>query len=415
MTLIKTSLLNGVAVIIKILALLGINKILAMYVGPAGYAVVGQFQNLVQMINALASGGINTGVTKYTAEYNNDENKQKGVWSTAAKIILLSSIAISLLVFIFNNELSLWLLKSDRYGRVFIWFSVTLIFFVFNAFFLSILNGKKEISRYVLANIIGSIFSLIFTIILVIQWGLYGALVAFAIYQSLSFFTTIFLCYKLEWFKLSNFSLQFDRDIATNLAKYTLMALTSAICIPISHILIRNYIGINLGWELAGYWEAMWRLSSTYLLFITLTLSVYYLPRLSELNDSLEIKKEVYFGYKVIIPIIILGTLFIYLLKDFIITMVFTKEFLPMRDLFFWQLIGDVFKICSWILGYIVLAKAYFKFVVLTEIFFSSLFVFLGIFLTDFFGFIGVSIAHIVNYIIHFLVLFVFLKNRGIL
>ena len=34
MNLVRTSLLNGIAVVIKMLTLLGINKILAIYVGP---------------------------------------------------------------------------------------------------------------------------------------------------------------------------------------------------------------------------------------------------------------------------------------------------------------------------------------------------------------------------------------------
>lgn len=86
MTLIKTSLLNGIAVLFKMLTLLGLNKILAIYVGPAGYAVLGQFQNAVQMITTLASGAINTGVTKYTAEYHGEEEKQHTVWRTAGTI-----------------------------------------------------------------------------------------------------------------------------------------------------------------------------------------------------------------------------------------------------------------------------------------------------------------------------------------
>jgi PST family polysaccharide transporter len=69
MTLIKTSLLNAIAVLIKMLTMLGINKVLAIYVGPAGYATLGQFQNAVQMITTSPAGAINTSVTKYTAEY----------------------------------------------------------------------------------------------------------------------------------------------------------------------------------------------------------------------------------------------------------------------------------------------------------------------------------------------------------
>ncbi|HZK24233.1 MAG TPA: O-antigen flippase, partial [Oscillospiraceae bacterium] len=92
MTLIKTSLLNGIAVVIKMLTMLGLNKILAIYVGPAGYAAIGNFQNAAQMITTFASGAINTGVVKYTAEYHDDEEKQRQVWRTAGTIAVLGSV-----------------------------------------------------------------------------------------------------------------------------------------------------------------------------------------------------------------------------------------------------------------------------------------------------------------------------------
>ena len=112
MTLIKTSLLNGIAVVIKMLTLLGINKILAIYVGPAGYAALGQFQNAMTMITTFASGAINTGVTKYTAEYYDDEPKQRLVWRTAGTIALVGSVVTALLIAIFNQTLAAWFLKD---------------------------------------------------------------------------------------------------------------------------------------------------------------------------------------------------------------------------------------------------------------------------------------------------------------
>ena len=163
MTLIRTSLLNGIAVAIKMLTLLGINKILAVYVGPAGYAALGQFQNAVQMITTFASGAINTGVTKYTAEYFDDEVKQRLLWRTAGTVALFGSVATALFIAALNRPLAEWFLKDARYGGVFLWFAATLVLFTFNTLLLAILNGKKEVVRYVVANIAGSIFALIVT------------------------------------------------------------------------------------------------------------------------------------------------------------------------------------------------------------------------------------------------------------
>lgn len=414
MTLVKTSLLNGIAVIVKMLTLLGINKILAIYVGPAGYAAIGQFQNAVQVITTFASGAINTGVTKYTAQYHDDETQQIKVWQTAGTIALISSILTALIIAIFNRQLARWFLKNESYGGVFLWFSATLVLFVFNAMLLAILNGKKEIGRFVVANIAGSVFALVVTFWLTSIWGLYGALVGLAVFQSLTFLVTVFLLRGANWFKFRYLFGRLDKDIAKNLGKYTLMALTSAACVPLSQIYIRNYIGENIGWSSAGYWEGMTRLSSAYLLLITTSLSVYYLPRLSEIQFRSELVREVVKGYKVVLPATVIFSLCIYLLRDQIILTLFTKDFFPMRSLFAWQLIGDTLKIGSWVISYLMLGKAMFRLFISTEVIFSATFVLLSIALLNKFGFQGVTIAYAINYLLYWICV-AYLVNKKIL
>ncbi|MGC1183508.1 O-antigen translocase [Legionella sp.] len=406
MTFIKTSLLNGIAVLVKILTLLGINKILAIYVGPVGYAALGQFQNAVTMITTFASGAINTGVTKYTAEYYDDEQRQRSVWRTAGTVAFTGSLLSSLIIAFFSKNMAVWFLKDESYTGVFLWFAATLMLFVFNALLLAILNGKKEIVRYVNANIAGSLFALSITAILAVQYGLYGALIALATFQSLAFFTTFFICCRANWFKFSYLIGNFDMSIGKNLAKYTLMALSTATCVPISHIFVRTYLGEAFGWQAAGYWEAMWRLSAAYLMLVTTTLSVYYLPRLSELRDSLDLRKEVIQVYKIILPLSIVCAVLMYLLRDYIISILFSAEFYPVRELFLGQVLGDILKIGSWILAFLMLGKAMIKFFILTEILFSVSFYFTVVLLTNTWGFEAVSWAYAINYFAYWITMY---------
>ncbi|MAK50896.1 O-antigen translocase [Marinobacter sp.] len=411
MTLIKTSLLNGIAVVIRMLTLLGLNKVLAIYVGPAGYAAIGQFQNAVQMITTFASGAINNGVTKYTAEYYENEEQQRRVWRTAGTIALCGSAITGVVIAAFNEQLASWFLNDRSLGGVFLWFAATLVLFVFNTLCLAILNGKKEIHRYVIANIAGSLFALAITTVMAIQFGLYGALVSLAIYQSLTFFVTLFLTWRAKWFRLSYLVGPVDTQVAKNLAKYTAMALTAAACLPVSHILIRNHLGTTLGWDAAGYWEAMWRLSAAYLMLVTTTLSVYYLPRLSEIDNPLDLKKEILQGYKIILPFAAACGLVVYLLRDLVIRILFTEEFAAMDRLFGWQMLGNTLKIGSWILAYVMLGKAMTRMFILTEVVFSGLFVVSVIFYTHFFGLVGVSIAYASNYAIYWLVMIFMIRG----
>lgn len=419
MNLLKTSVLNGVAVLIKTITLFVLNKILAVYLGPTGYAALGQFQNFIQMVTTFAGSAINTAVIKYTAEYHEDESKQRAIWKTAGSIVFVFSLMFAFLILIFQRQLSLYIFHTLEYQTVFVWFAVFLLFFNFNTLFLAILNGKKEILKLVLANIAGSLFALIVTSILAIKLHLYGALIALSIYQSIAFIVTLFLCYRADWFKFSSLFGKIDLEITKKLSSFIWMALVSAICVPLSQILIRAYLSQEFGLAYAGYWEAMIRLSTVYLMLVTTTLGVYYLPRLSELKMIDEIKKEVYLGYKFLFPLAVAGGVVIFVLRDLIINVLFSPSFAPMQSLFFWQMMGDALKIGSWILAYLMLSKAMTKLYISTEIIFTLSLIALTYVCTQLFGFEGVSMAHLINYGMYWVVIsfFIFksLKQREII
>lgn len=412
MNLFRTSVLNGVAVLIKTITMFVLNKILAVYLGPTGYAAIGQFQNFIQMVTTFAGSAINTAVVKYTAEYHEDETKQRAVWKTAGSIVFLFSFVFAILILIFQKQLALYIFQSLKYQTIFIWFAVFLIFFNFNTLFLAILNGKKEILKLVLANIAGSLFALVITGVLAIKLQLYGALIALSIYQSIAFIVTLILCHRADWFEFSSLLGKIDLGITKKFASFILMALVSAICVPLSQMLIRAYLTQKFSLAYAGYWEAMIRLSTVYLLLVTTTLGVYYLPRLSELNAIDEIKKEVYLGYKFIFPLAVVGGICVFILRDWIINLLFSPSFAPMQDLFLWQMMGDALKIGSWILAYLMLSKAMTKLYICTEIIFTVSLIALTYICTQVFGFEGVSIAHLINYGLYWIVISLFIFKQ---
>ncbi|WP_127470646.1 O-antigen translocase [Thiomicrorhabdus aquaedulcis] len=405
MTLVKTSILSFIATAIKLLAGLVINKAVAVYIGPAGLAMVGQFQNFIQLVMTAAQGAINSGVTKYAAEYGKDNERIPILFSTASKISLVASVLVGVGIVVFSNYASLQFLKSENYGYIFVIFGFTIVLFVINNLLLSILNGLKEIKTWVIINIIQSIYGLIFTTLLIVYLGLDGALIALVTNQSVIFLIVLWMLRKHQVIKLENFKGAFDKPEAKKLGGFALMAITSAATVPVSHLIVRNYIGENLSWDDAGYWQAIWYISTMYLMVVTTTLSIYYLPKLSEITDKAVLRQELLHGYKIIMPIVIVMSLTIFLLKDFIIWLLFTEDFAPMRELFLWQLIGDVMKLAAWLIAYLMLAKAMTKTFIITEIAFSLSFVLLSIWFVDQYGLVGMSYSFAVNYSMYFFVM----------
>jgi PST family polysaccharide transporter len=401
MTLIRTSLLNSIAVGVRILTTLILNKIFAVYVGPAGYAVIGQFQNFVNMLVALASGAVNTGVTKYTAEYYDDEARQVSVWRTAGTIALVGSIGTGLLIALLQRFLAGWILKDPAFAGVFVWLGAGLVLFTLNGLLLAILNGKKEVNRYVVANIAGSLVGLGITGGLAVWRGLYGALVALAINQSIVFAVTLALCWRTPWFHLRNLAGRVEPTALKSLGRFSLMAVAAAACAPAATMVIRSHLGATFGMAAAGQWEALTRLSGLYLLVVTNPLTIYYLPRISEIRDPAELRLEIRKAYRFLLPVAVASAIALYLLRDLIVVTLFTAKFAPMRDLFAWQMAGDVVKTAGFLLTYVLLGKAMVTAYVTTEIVFAATWVGLVWLMTGWFGLQGAQIAYFVNYVLY--------------
>ena len=400
MTLFKTSFWTGLSTIIKLAANFIVAKVLAVYVGPAGFAIIGQFQNFVSMVLTFSGNMIQSGVIKYIAEFKNDQNEKTKILSTAFLICLIASFVIALFLFFLDHFFALILLKDINLSWLINVFSVALIFYVLNTLITSILNGEGRIKTLTVINMATSLMGLFLTYFLAKNMGLKGALLAQILSQSVVFVITLAVIVKIR-FKWSDFMHGIDFRYLIKLLKFAGMAIFSALTVPVAQIVIRTYIGHTLSWQEAGYWQAVTRISDAYLLLVTSTLSVYYLPKLSALQGSFAIKKEMKKAYSAVFPIVVLMALCIFIFRKEIVLTLFSPEFIAMLPLFLFQLLGDIFKIGSWLIAYNMLAKAMTQLFICSEIIFSLSYCVLSIVFIRFFGLQGVTMAFCLNYLVY--------------
>ena len=83
-----------------------------------------------------------------------------------------------------------------------------------------------------------------------------------------------------------------------------------------------------------------------------------------------------------------------------------------MKPLLTFQLLGDIFKIGSWLLAYTMIAKAMTKTFIITEIAFSVSFVVLSYFFMDRFGIIGATYSFCINYGLYWILMFFIVKKQ---
>jgi O-antigen/teichoic acid export membrane protein len=409
--LIKTTFFSGIITLIRISSGFVANKVVAIFTGPGGVALIGAFSNFISIVLTFANGAINAGVIKYTSEYEGDNDKLKSLFSTSFKISVYCSGIVGIILLLFGSFFSSTIFVTNLYGNPIRVLGGTIILYSLNSLLISILNGKKQIKTYTIVNTIGSIIGLGFTLVLVYYFKLEGALFALVLSQSIVFFVTLFFITKSDWFSLDYFKQNVDLDIVKKLSHYSLMAVVTALTIPVSQIILRNMLISSLGIQSAGIWQGMMRISDGYLMILTTALSTYYLPKLASLHTDKELKNEILQGYKLILPTVFFSCMVIYLMRFFIIRLLYTSDFMVMEDLFFYQLLGDFFKMASWILAYLIVAKSMTKLFVIMEIGFSLGYIILGYTCVHYFGIKGISIAFAINYFIYFVIMIIFFRK----
>ncbi|WP_277850254.1 lipid III flippase WzxE [Moellerella wisconsensis] len=403
MSLAKASIWTAGSTLIKIGVGLLVVKLLAVSFGPSGVGQAGNFRQLITVLGVLSGAGIFNGVTKYVAEHHQDPHKLQAILGTSSTIILGFSTLLALIFLIFTDSISVALFGHNDYQKVIQVVAFVQMGIAYANYFLAILKGFRDAQGNALAIIFGSLVGVIAYYLCFILGGYEGALAGLALVPALVVLPAGLLIIKRKQFALSLLKPAWERAIATNLGKFTLMALLTSATLPVAYVMMRNLLAKSYSWDEVGLWQGVSSISDAYLQFITASFSVYLLPTLSRLQLKTEISAEIIKSLKFVLPAVALASFMVWLLRDFAIWLLFSSQFNGMRDLFAWQLVGDVLKVGSYVFGYLVIAKAALRFYVMAEV---SQFILLTAFshwLIPAHGALGAAQAYMATYIIYFL------------
>jgi PST family polysaccharide transporter len=397
---------TGFTAAFQILSAVIINKIISIKIGPSGIALLGQFSNFRDIMTNFGTASIGQGVTKYVADARVDE---KRVISTSAILSLIVSVMLGTLSLIFSETISDILFRTDQFRYIIQIFSLSIPFFSMNNILISIVNGKRKFILLAKIKFTNSLFSLFVSSALCWFFAMDGALLAMALNTTVVFIISLIIYYSEKERFLMIRTQFFNEVILRKLLSFTFMAVTSVLLKPLVELLLRNYI-LYQGSEIdAGIWESMKRLSTYYNQIIFVSLGAYYLPKLSALEQNLELKNEIFAGIRRIMPMFTIIAIVIYFSRDLIIEILFSVEFAMMRPLFFPQLVGDFFMVFSFLIAYMMLAKAMTKTFIITQLLMATTRISFSIVFFDMGGIEGVIWANALNYFIYsILMIFIF-------
>ncbi|MDU6926681.1 lipid III flippase WzxE [Franconibacter helveticus] len=402
MSLAKASVWTAASTLVKIGAGLLVVKLLAVAFGPTGVGQAGNFRQLVTVLGVLAGAGIFNGVTKLVAQHRDDPAELHKVTRTAAAMVLAFSTLLAVIFLLAARPISIGLFGHDNYQNVVRLVALVQMGIAWANLSLAIIKGFRDAAGNALALIAGSLIGVIAYYACFRLGGYEGALLGLALVPALVVIPAAFMLRRRSHLPKGYLKPGWDRVLAAHLGKFTLMALITSVTLPVAYVMMRNLLASHYSWEEVGIWQGVSSISDAYLQFITASFSVYLLPTLSRLQAKEEITREILRSLKFVLPAVAAASFAVWLLRDVAIWLLFSPKFTAMRDLFAWQLVGDVMKVGAYVFGYLVLAKASLRFYILTEISQFALLTAFSHWLIPAHGAAGAAQAYMATYIVYF-------------
>ncbi len=405
---------NSIVVLVKFVTAFVVSKVSAIFLGPSGYALVGNLKNILQGVLGVTSTGFQSGVIKYVAENKTDKRELKVVVSSVIFLCIIISCIVSVFVYVFSGSLSIYVLKEASYSIIFKWLALLLPLVSLSFLTVYLVNGLQKFKLYTFLVSLSNILNALITFILIYYYNLEGALFASILVPALNFllgfiFKEIRDIYILFFRNYKYISIGFVKSISV----YLMMAVYSSILISFSYLLVRNEIIESIDLFNAGLWESMNKVSSFYMVFFSSLFTLYLLPQLT-VNETVTGYYSIMKNYfKYLIPFMILVFLILFLFRVFLIKIVLTEEFKSIEQFFLLQFFGDFIKIIAFSLAYQFHAKKMVKFYIISDFVLYVSFYVLSLYLLEYFSLVGVFYAYIVSTILYFLFVLIFVLNNN--
>lgn len=353
---------------VKILCGLVILKVAAIYLSVEDFGRFGQFMALTAIVNMLAGGGVGNGVVKLLAEHK-ELISRHNIISSAGVFWLFSCVLIAAF---------LWLTKAwhESYlgsaSYIIIYLALAQVFWGQSNFFTNYMVSRQDTKSIMIcglkANGIGLAF---FLVIFYYHQTLYSAMIGFLLFSSIPFLMNAHRVLpnnkEMVFFYKPIFSLFFMKK----LSHYSLVLIVGAIAIPVTQVYLRDYVGEVLGWLSVGYWQAVLRISDAHMQFFGVVNLSVLLPYLSKLNkeNTLNLSnKKMLNVFTAILILLILSSLTLIILKDWVILVLFSSEFASISSFVILQTIGDFLKVLLSLVVVICLAKGYWQIALYSEL-----------------------------------------------
>jgi PST family polysaccharide transporter len=369
-TILRSSSIIGGAQAINIAASLVKMKVVAVLLGPAGVGLAGLYMNLVQTASSIAALGIgNVGTRQIAAAHAEGGDEAVGrtrralFWGTMALALIGAAV-----FWLTSGWIARLIVSDDSRAADVAWLSLGVALTVAAGSQGALLTGLRRIGDRARINVGAGIIGTALGVLALWLWGAQGLIAMTIIAPAVTFLLGHVYVARLgppagPAIRLSELSRELRAMVTLGFA-----FMLSGLVTMAGHLAVRALVQRELGAEALGQFQAAWSIGMTYLGFVLAAMGTDYYPRLTAaIRDHATAARLVNEQTEVALLLCAPILLAMLGLAPWVIHLLYSADFGPAVEILRWQLLGDILKVMSWPLGFVLLASGAGKTYVLTE------------------------------------------------
>lgn len=398
----STTIFGGSQIFVVLIGIIRA-KIIAILLGTIGVGIIGVFYSIIDMLRSSYALGIDTAGVKEIAEINSLGDKQV-LDKTISRYnfwFRIAAVFAAVTCIILAYPISIWAFDRTTLAPYIACLSISIFFAVITTGRSVILQGMRKISHMAKSSVISGFIGLLVTAPLYYVWGVNSIAFAFVITFSISFLCTEFYYRKL---KVQRVEVSFKEAYHTgfNTIRLGFYIFIGGSLSTITMFIVRAYITRSLDIHATGLFQAAWTITNVYLGLILRSMGADFFPRLSAISSYKDkIKKLVNEQTYIILVVAPAAIVLMLLFSDFALHVLYSEDFAEANKILRWQILGTYFKVLSWPMAFIMLAKGKGKLYLLLEAIFFIVYLGSSYLLSDKYGLDAVGFGFCIAYIVY--------------
>lgn len=389
-------------------------KLIAFTSGTQGIAIFSLLKDLSKML--VLGFSISGNVAIVQGLSSNTIVDKKYYINNVIKIVLMNTILISI---IFMSSIAF--IKEYYFNNIEDINTVSLslivvsgIFGSLNVIYNAVLNANRKLGQMALSQVSAAFM------------GVFASVPILYSFPSSYSYASLLLVMNISWFLINKYFISKNKieifwykSFMTPLKKINFKQFASlssgtfitGIAGIVTILYLKLLIEQKLGLTKLGIFDAAWTLGTIYIVFLLSSFGTYILPKLSGIDDIYTrnefLNSMIIIIFSLFVPIIVTMLTF----KGYFIIIFYSNQFDDSAVLLQFLLMGDIFKVISWIYGMLFLAHNRVLPFVLLSLFWDFAFLIFVYYGIDKFGLLGVSYSYIVTQLIYMLLVLAVSKN----